>query len=215
MGWRWFHNLSQTTPIEKKHYFKKHLMEILMMKKKRLKKFIGQLKKIRIERPFPENQFIHGFIHDMNKKLVLMHRFYDFNCYGYIIIRFSDISGIRSGKYERFLQKVLKKEGLLKQVRYDHSVPIKNFGETLDYFMKTEEIIIVECELDDELKGKRMIGRVHKVDEGGILWLEEIDASGEWNDDLTGLLIANITNIQFGTPTINTFSKYIDHDYSK
>ena len=79
-----------------------------------LKKYVRTLKHVRIERPYPEDQYMHGFIHGISKTLLVMQKFHDFYNEGYALIRISDIIGFRSNKYERFFDKMFKKEGLLK-----------------------------------------------------------------------------------------------------
>ena len=175
----------------------------------KLQEYQGALKIVRIERPFPGNYYINGFIHYTTESLMLMHQFHDFYCEGFTIVKTSDIKDFRSSEYERFLEKVMNGEGLLEQIKYDHSVPLDDIKSSLSHFMNNQQNIIIECESrknadDDEF----YIGRVSEID-GETVWFMGFNALGQWEKDEISIKLDTITQIQFDTPYINILTRYV------
>jgi hypothetical protein len=177
--------------------------------KKLLNGYIRSKKKIRIERHFSNNEIINGFIHDMSENLLIIEQFHDFYCEGYSIIRLSDLSDFRSDQHERFFEKMLLNEGLLDQVGYKKNVPITNLKISLTYFAEKNENIIIESESSDNPEDDEFyIGKISEIKEEDV-WFIGFNALGEWDEEEVAIKIADITRIQFDTPYINVFSKYI------
>jgi len=175
----------------------------------RLDAYKGTLKKIRIERPYPGATYINGFVHDVSDTLVLIQQFHDFYCEGYTIIRIPDIVNIRSDEYERFFEVIMKGEGLLDLVAYTINVPLFNITSSLSYFSKTKEHIIIECEsVTNDNQDRFYLGKVSEI-EGTTVWFVEINPLGTFEHEEIGISLEEISRIQFDTPYINIFSKYI------
>lgn len=178
--------------------------------KNQLNRFVGTKKKVRIERNIRSEEYINGFIHDVSKGLVVLQQFHDFYCEGYTIIKLSDVSDLRSDEHERFFERMLNAEGLLDQIEYKRIIPITDFVASLSYFVKNNENIIIECEsLENPADDEFYIGKVSEI-EGNDAWFIGFSALGEWEKEEVAIKIANITRIQFNTPYINIFSKYLE-----
>lgn len=174
----------------------------------KLKKFEGVMTAVRLERKYPGSCYINGFIHKIEANLLIIQQFHDFFCEGYVIIKLSDIIRFRSNEYERFFENILQKEGLLNKVGYNYSLPLNSIESVLHYFIKEQQIIIVECEsIESDDDDKFYIGKAVDI-EDSIIWFIEINALGKWEKTEIGIKIRNITQIQFDTPYIQIFSKY-------
>ena len=103
---------------------------------------------------------------------------------------------------------MLKNEGLLKLIKKPDLSKLKTVKNILEHFIKSNTNIIVECESLDDDNSEFHIGRPTEI-EGKTLWFIGFDALGKWYDEEIGLSIKNITKIQFDTPYINIFSKYV------
>jgi len=178
------------------------------MKWNKIKKFEGKLTKVRIVRNISDEVYTNGFIHYVNKDIVIMQVFHDFYCEGYGVYRTKDIVSFRSNKFEKKFKKMLKNEGLLKLIKKPDLSKLKTVKNILEHFIKSNTNIIVECESLDDDNSEFHIGRPTEI-EGKTLWFIGFDALGKWYDEEIGLSIKNITKIQFDTPYINIFSKYV------
>jgi len=181
------------------------------MELNKLDEYIGNLKLVRIERHFAED-YITGFVHGKSDTLLIMQQFHDFYYEGYAIIRLSDIVGFRSKKYERFFEQMLEKEGLLCQVKSDYSLPLNSIKETLSFFITTDILLIVECESSGNAEDDEFyIGKPIDI-ENSSLWFREFNGLGKWEQTEVEISINDITKIQFETPYIQIFSKYVSFD---
>ena len=177
-----------------------------IVKFEQLKKYKGSLQKVRLKRSYPSEVFLNGFIHLVTKKIVIIQQYHDFYAEGYSVIRTSDIISIRSNKYERFFEEMFKDEGLIDKVKKPNIPELKSMKRVLKHFQRNEKNIIIECESEnDEIF---MCGKVSEI-ENGTVWVKEFDALGKWRNKEVGIELKNITKVQFETPYVNIFSKYI------
>ncbi len=135
-------------------------------------------------------------------------QYHDFYCEGYCAFRLKDIIDIRSNKYERFFEKMLKEEGLLSQVTKPDIPDVKSMKELLEFFQKNETNIIIECEFEDEDDDIFSCGKISEIKDE-TLWVKEFDATGKWIEKELGLKLKDVTNIQFDAPYLNIFSKHL------
>lgn len=173
-----------------------------------LHRHVGARKKVRIGRVFSNNDYMNGFIHDISEQLLVIQQFYDFSCEGYSIVRLSDISYFRSDEHERFFEKILKAEGIIDQVEFKKNVPISDITTALSWFSECGKNIIIECESSESVDDEYHIGKVIEIDEEDV-WFVGFNAIGEWDREEIALKSNEITRIQFDTPYIDIFSKYL------
>ncbi len=181
----------------------------LNMNANELQPYVGVPRKVRLERSFPSEPLHNGFVMGVGATLVLMQQFHDFYNEGYTALRLSDITSIRSGEYERHWEQMLIAERLIDAVGIEIAPPIGNFRELLTAIASRPQNVIVECEStltadDDEF----YIGRTIRID-GNVLVFHNFDALGKWSSDFDEIELSSISKIQFDTPYINIFSKYV------
>lgn len=177
------------------------------MNRREIEQYIGIKKKIRIERNFSE-RYANGFITSASDSILIMQQFHDFYSEGYCALRMKDIVSYRSNEYERFFEKMLEAEGILENLK-DPDIPhLSNMRELLTYFKFKEANIILECEYENSEDDIFMCGKVSEI-ENDTLWFKSFDALGCWLDEETGVDINDVTMIQFDTPYLNVFSKFV------
>jgi hypothetical protein len=69
--------------------------------------------------------------------------------------------------------------------------------------------IIVECEDAEEEIQDYYIGQILSVDRGSLCFAN-FDALGRWDKDAHTISLEEITKLQFDTPYVQTFSKYLE-----
>jgi hypothetical protein len=171
--------------------------------------FVGIPKKVRITRKLDEVSVPNGFILGLGRKLVLLQPFHDFYSEGFAAIRIRDIRKIRSGVHERHWEKMLGCEGLLPTYDQRIEVSLDDWGSLLRDLQERNRNIILECEGQESSElGTFYIGRIHAVEFDSVSILK-FDALGKWDDEPSVVPFLAITTVQFDTPYITIFSKYI------
>ena len=157
-----------------------------------------------------EVNFTHfnGIILNQNKVFLLMCDLNDFNFDGFVVFKKSDISEIKYGNNEKFINNVLIKEKI-KDLIFDRYLSY-NF-ELKDYktmFEKLKEIkmpIIVE-----QLYFKYdlfQLGIINKIKNKKVL-IDYLNASGEFDLKPVIAEYKNITCFRFDSPYANLYFKY-------
>ena len=150
----------------------------------------------------------HGFILDLSPTLVLIHSESDFLLDGYSVLRTPDITAVRSGKYERFLERMMREEGLIDEVGIDKSLDLTDWRSLLLGLKQLGRNVIIECEIGDEEKDEFYIGRIERVNQATVS-LRHFDALGRWDVAPTRIRIATITNVRFADRYTETFSRHL------
>lgn len=177
---------------------------------KRLTESVGTRKKVKITRPYLGEQNCYGFVLGMSKKWVLLHDFFDFTPMGYTAIRIADISSCRSGKYERKWEQMLAAEGILDRVGINYEIDLDSTHSLLESLQRRGQNIVVECECEDDSDNDAFfIGQITKL-EKRFIRLRHFDATGNWEKGVYRIPFHAITKIEFDTPYVNTFSKYLN-----
>lgn len=175
---------------------------------KELQAYAGTLKKVRITRSIPNDLTLNGFVLGVGREWVLLHQFHDFYPDGFALLRVKDVVEIRSGAYERHWERMLKKEGTMKQVPKRCEVPLQSTSSALNFLKTRRGNAIVECEDEKEAIEDFYIGRVLKVGKT-LVDFANFDALGQWDKSAHKIQINEITKIQFDTPYARVFSKYL------
>ena len=164
--------------------------------------FVGQPKFLRLFLSFDEEITSHGFCLGMGKELVLMKVFHDFYSEGYEAIRLSDIKSVESKAKDSFFTDILREEGILKIVDLKYEIDLTNFRSLLQCLHDLKKPVIIDT--DDFL-----LGRIIAVKDTSIV-LHGVDVSGNWDEKTTETEYSSIKKIQFDTPYLNTFLKYVN-----
>lgn len=175
----------------------------------KIQRALSPRKKVRITRPYPGDPLCNGFILGVSETWVLVHQFHDFSPDGYTTLRLRDISKCRSGKTEHVFESMLAGEGTLEQVGISYQIDLTSTRSILEGLQTLGRNVIVECEhrKNPDTDGF-YVGQIVKIDKEQ-LWFVCFDVRGQWDDEGIRIPMADITKIQFDTPYVNTFSKYL------
>jgi hypothetical protein len=161
-----------------------------------------------LTRMFSSDPRHNGFVLGVSRKLVLFQTFHDFYPEGYTVLRLEDIKNVSAGRHERFFERMFKGEGLLDRVGIAYTVPINDLRAVLQYLSERGMHVVLECELTGSDESDYYIGRLVSVSDEKVELLY-VDSLGKWNKEPSVISSDSITKIEFDTPYINTFSKYI------
>jgi hypothetical protein len=142
----------------------------------------------------------------LGQDLLLVQYLFDFQLDGYMIIRIKDITFIRSDDIERFSEFILKKEGILSQIKEPPISNLESWGVVFEELKVLGKNIIIECE--DIEDGDFYLGEIIKVKNNSVLLLC-FDAVGEWDQEAIEILFKDITSVSFNKRYIITISKYV------
>jgi hypothetical protein len=139
----------------------------------------------------------------VGRSWALFHVVGDLRLDGWECIRLADITATRHGPYERFTEKVLKKESALRNARHP-TVPL---GETVALMkaLQGESIVGLDFEDDDDF----VLGKVLRVGSHTAV-IHTVDARGKWDSAATRVLLSDITRIQFGDHYGTMFERHAE-----
>jgi hypothetical protein len=176
--------------------------------RERLRSFAGSRKKVRLTRAIPSEARHNGFVLAVGRDWVLILQLHDFYPEGYTALRIEDITDLRSGDYERHWERMLAGEGILDRVALPHDVPLDDVSSLLKSLQLRGDNVIVECEDEEEDIEDFYIGRLLSVDDDSICFAN-FDGLGRWDEAPHTIRFEEITRVQFETPYVRTFSRYL------
>jgi hypothetical protein len=162
----------------------------------------------RITRAGQSSVHDHGFILDLSATLVLFHYEFDFRLDGYSVVRVADITAVRSGQYERFTERVFRKEGLIDAVGLDDPPDLTDWRALLFGLKQLKRNVIVECEFNDDERDEFYIGRIERVNQASFS-LRHFDALGRWDAAPTQIRYESVTKVRFAERYIEVFSRHL------
>jgi len=169
-----------------------------------LQNHVGTGKKIRIERDFPSNPDLNGYLLELSPLFGLMHCFHDFMPDGYTVFRVVDVTACRSGKYERHWDRMLAGEGLLAGLKVDWHVDLSSMKMMLESISNQFQRMIIECEEQGEDAEDFYIGQISSAGESETRF-HHFDALGFWEEEPAVIPYREIPLIQFETPYLKIF----------
>jgi hypothetical protein len=168
---------------------------------------IKEKRLVKIYRNFTnEELIITGFILDSSDDFILLQNESDFLLDGYSIIRINDIGKIRYGKYEKYFEMMLGKEGFLKNIGIDYKVELQNLQSIFNSIKLNKLYVIAECQKEND--GRFIIGPIESTNKKSVE-IRYFDATGYLKKNLTKLKFKDITTIELDTRYLNYFSKYL------
>jgi len=173
---------------------------------------VGTWKKVRLTRGFASEPLHNGFVLALGREWVLLQQFHDFYPEGYTAVRVRDITDVRSGEYERHWERMLAGEGQFDRITDPGDVPLDNIPQLLQELQRRGQNVIVECEDPDEDIEDFYIGQILSVDEESVCFAN-FDGLGRWDEAPDTIPFGEITKVQFETPYVQTFSKYLEGPY--
>lgn len=174
-----------------------------------LAEHIGTAQMLRIERSLSAEPSLHGYLLGLSPVLGLMHCFDDFEPDGYTIFRLEDVLSHERGPHEKHWDRMLAGEGLLVGMKLPIHVDLTTLQSALASIQTHYADVIVECEDDSEEEGSFYLGRVLEVTSEGISLLY-VDALGHWDEVPSLIAFERITKVQFDTPYLRRFMRYVE-----
>ena len=107
------------------------------------------------------------------------------------------------------LPEALAAEGLLGQVAVPNDVSLEDVAHLLTSLQRRGHNVIVECEDIEEDVEDFYIGQILSVDEDSVCFAN-FDGLGRWDDVPHAIPFEKITKLEFDTPYVQTFSKYLE-----
>lgn len=149
----------------------------------------------------------YHFVLDVGPKLVLLQDESSFRLDGYSIVNLADVTAVRSGRLERFSERMLKGEKIrpaLPPVRVD----LTDWRTVLKSLQTSGKNLIIECEPGDEDLDEFYIGRIEKLNKATVSF-RHFDALGQWDDEPTTIRFRDITRVRFDERYIEVYSKHL------
>jgi hypothetical protein len=174
--------------------------------------FVNTRKKVRLTRSVPNESWHNGFVVAVGRDWVLLQQFHDFYPEGCTALRVEDITCIRSDEHERLWESMLVAEGIFDRLAAPYDVPLDDVANLLNALKQRGKNIIVQCEDAEEKVEDFYIGQILSVDHASVSFAN-FDALGRWDEAPHRIPYGEITQVQFDTPYVQTFSKYLEGPY--
>ena len=104
--------------------------------------------------------------------------------------------------------RMLAAEDLLDGLAMDLDIDLSSMKAAIESASLQFEYLIVECEYPGGDSEDFYIGRMASIDDD-MLQFDRFDALGQWEETSASIPISSITLVQFNTPYILKFSKYL------
>ena len=161
---------------------------------------------VKIERAISGAEVLHGFVLGHSRELVLLHTVREFHLDGYSIVRVRDIDAVRCGRHEKFFLRMLRSEGVVREVGLANRVSLTNMSSALKALAHEDRIVSVECETDDD--ETFYAGKVRGVKAKSVE-LRTFDALGTWDAKPDTIETASITLLSWDTEYLRVFAKHL------
>ncbi len=165
-------------------------------------------KKIRIELNLPSQPKLNGYLMELSNELGLMHCFDDFEPDGYSVFRLSNVVSLRSGDYEHHWDRMLGEEGLLAGLEKTINVELESLFTAIRSIDHQYQMMSIECENEKDGTKDFYIGQLVSINKSEMTF-DHFDALGQWEESCAMILLEEVTLIQFETPYITIFRKYL------
>lgn len=147
-----------------------------------------------------------GFIIGNSKDFILFQETDDFRILGYQILPIDTIIHVRYNKNDKTLQRIIKEEGLLVDVKVKYKIDLTNWSSIANDVKKTKLTVISECE--HPKLNYFCIGQIKRINKKSIS-IRYFNAQGILNKENTKHKFENITKLSFDERYANVFSKYL------
>lgn len=178
---------------------------------KKIKKHIKKLQFVKVYISDKEEQSLthfEGIIFDQNEEFLVMCDLSDFNYDGFVVLRKEDISSIKRSENEKFFNKILKEEKIIKEIQRRSGYLDFELGDTEQMFRQLKKMgiaTIIECLYDSEEAFQ--IGPIVKA-KADKLKMDYFNSRGEFDQASVTIKYKDITFFRFDSPYANLFFKY-------
>lgn len=173
-----------------------------------IKEHVATGRKVRVSRSRPSHPRLNGYLLAASDELGLMHVFDDFEPDGYMVFRICDVESVRSGPYERHWDRMLSGEGLLQGLELEPAIDLLSIREAIVSIHQNFGRLVIECEDANDDIEDYYIGCVANIDNSVVVF-DNFNGLGEWEAEPDQISLDEITLIQFETPYIQRFWRYL------
>ncbi len=147
----------------------------------------------------------NGFPLVLGEELVLARTLRDFVFDGFSVLRLGDVTEVRSSEVERFFDRVIKAEGLERDLAPPKPILLRSMRTALESIRGHYRHVIVECEgVDDD---DFFLGEIARVDDEH-LHLLYIHIDGTRDREATKIPLDEITLLRFDETYLRLYGKY-------
>jgi hypothetical protein len=180
------------------------------MNVKRLRAHVSRGLTLRITLRNPPDRNLHGFPTAASGAMLLMHELNDFQPWGWVAVPWGNIVAFRSGRFERFAERVLAGEGVAARP-CPLWIDTSSVATLLTSLMKRRRNVVIET-ADVAARsepGERSfyLGRIRSVNSSHVS-IRTVTALARWDRRATRVSLGDIALVQFDDPYTRTFSKY-------
>lgn len=158
---------------------------------------------VQIERSAFSEEYTNGYVLGLSQELVAIEQFFDFQPFGIKILALSDITGVRDGKYERFLERVLVDRGFAS--RTCSWLELHNWKRVLMSLEGRGKLLAFETDRGDGVE----VGLISEI-ANDSLWILPCTAVAQWCAEEIKIDLADVTAVEVDTPYLETLKFYLD-----
>ncbi len=147
----------------------------------------------------------NGFPLVLGDELVLLRTLHDFEFDGFSVLRLADVTDVRSGDVERFFERVIKAEGLDRDLAPPRPILLRSMRTALESVRAHYRFAIIECEGADD--DEFYLGEIARVDDEA-LHLHYIHVDGSRDREATRVALDEITLVRFDENYLRLYGKY-------
>ncbi len=152
--------------------------------------------------------FLNGYLMGLSRDLGVMHCFDDFEPDGYSVFPLSDVVYLRSSEHERHWDRMLTEEGLLDGLDQTPHLELEDYRTAIQSISDQYQLMSVLCEGDDPDFNRYYIGQPASLDHSEMQF-DHFNGLGQWEATPVIVPLSEIVLIEFDTPYIRIFSKYL------
>lgn len=149
-----------------------------------------------------------GFILEQNDELVLLADTYDFKPNGLVVCRKKDINEILYSDQQKFMEKVMLKEGRIDEViarRQLYKFELGTLKELLDYILENDLAFTAECKYGS--RDDFYLGTLESVKNKKFV-MNYINADGRYDFKTIPVRFEDVTMLTFDNEYANFIRKY-------
>ncbi|MGJ8655078.1 MAG: hypothetical protein ACSHX6_01405 [Akkermansiaceae bacterium] len=151
---------------------------------------------------------LHGFIIDFNKKWVLIQKEYDFIFDGFLLVKREFITAIKHGSTQKFHKRLFQIEGKMSEVDFEKVTSLDEGGvfdlESFLLDLGREKVVILEDEREDLF----LIGFVESLGKDGDFEIRFFDGVGTLDDELSVVSEEELTIVAFDSSYCLHYERY-------
>jgi len=151
---------------------------------------------------------MQGYLVGLSDELAVMKVFADFCPDGFHVFPTSDVEQCDCSETEQFWDFMLRSEGLVENEMVDAGIPLASIEDAAGGIQEKYGSLIVEAEGPGNPDCEFAIGSLAGIRDG-IIQFDGFDVEGKWDDDSTKIACETITKLQYKTPYINYYWKYL------